>query len=146
MDIKVMDELMQQISELSLRVKKNMHASMQPSCHGLNVPKLLLLQTIHVKGTCKVSQLGDYMSLTSGAITTAINQLEKENYIERMRDKEDRRVVWVSITEKGEQTIHHIAKQKKELWKSMFTSLDENEVSTLLQILYKMNTKQEGEQ
>ena len=45
--------------------------------------------------------------MTVGTLTIAINHLVKKGYVERSRSEEDRRVVLVSLSEKGEKAYFH---------------------------------------
>ena len=52
---------------------------------------------------CMAVDVARQLSLSSGATTIVLNQLESENLIQRVRSEEDRRIVWLSLTEEGEQ-------------------------------------------
>ena len=53
----------------------------------------------------KVSELSNILNVTSPTITQQINALELNGYVERSIDKEDRRVIRIKLTEKGEAKI-----------------------------------------
>ena len=48
-----------------------------------------------------MSSIAKKLNITVGSLTTAVNNLVNKNYVERSRSKEDRRVVYVRLTEKG---------------------------------------------
>ena len=48
-----------------------------------------------------MSSTAKKLNITVGSLTTAVNNLVNKNYVERSRSKEDRRVVYVRLTEKG---------------------------------------------
>ena len=48
------------------------------------------------------------LSLSSGATTIVLNQLETEGLIQRVRSEEDRRIVWLSLTDEGAQLPRHL--------------------------------------
>jgi DNA-binding MarR family transcriptional regulator len=52
-------------------------------------------------GGVKVSELSSHMHVTSPSITQLVTNLEERGYVARTMDREDRRSVNVSITEKG---------------------------------------------
>ena len=54
-----------------------------------------------------MSTVAKTMSVTVGTLTIAINHLVKKGYVERTRSEEDRRVVLVSLSEKGEKALQH---------------------------------------
>ena len=47
------------------------------------------------------------LSVTTGTLTISMNSLVKKGYVQRIRSEEDRRVVLVSLTEKGKRAFAH---------------------------------------
>jgi len=62
----------------------------------LNVLELLLQHQ-----PMKPSDLLQYLSTTPAAITTLLDRMERGELITRTRDDNDRRIVWVNVTDKG---------------------------------------------
>ncbi|MFC4101035.1 MarR family winged helix-turn-helix transcriptional regulator [Paenibacillus xanthanilyticus] len=63
----------------------------------LNVLELLLQHQ-----PMKPSDLLAYLTTTPAAITTLLDRMERGGLVTRSRDDSDRRIVWVTVTEKGE--------------------------------------------
>ncbi|WP_148931362.1 MarR family winged helix-turn-helix transcriptional regulator [Paenibacillus methanolicus] len=63
----------------------------------LNVLELLLQHQ-----PMKPSDLLVYLATTPAAITTLLDRMERGGLVTRSRDDSDRRIVWVTVTEKGE--------------------------------------------
>lgn len=53
----------------------------------------------------KVSELSNILNVTSPTITQQITALEQNGYVQRTMDKDDRRVIRIKLTEKGEEKI-----------------------------------------
>jgi DNA-binding MarR family transcriptional regulator len=84
-------------TKLSRDWKNNLEHSLAPLTEGqLNVLDLLLQHQ-----PMKPSDLLQYLATTPAAITTLLDRMEKNGLIERTRDDNDRRIVWVSVSEKG---------------------------------------------
>ena len=49
-----------------------------------------------------VSELSNLLQITSAGVTHLLNPLEDQGCIERLRDPNDRRVVLISLTDKGQ--------------------------------------------
>ena len=66
------------------------------------------------KGNMKISDLSKKMQLSNSTVSGIIDRLEKNNIVERIRSKEDRRVVMVSLKEefKKEAKERHEAVEK----------------------------------
>jgi DNA-binding MarR family transcriptional regulator len=65
----------------------------------LNPTKSHILGMILREKRCMAVDVARQLSLSSGATTIVLNQLESENLIQRERSEEDRRIVWLSLTE-----------------------------------------------
>lgn len=66
---------------------------------------VLLLLRLKLYGHMKITEISEAFMLTPGAATNMCDRLEKLNYIERIRIKDDRRVVRVSLTRKGDEWV-----------------------------------------
>lgn len=77
----------------------NLEQSLAPLTEGqLNVLELLLDSE-----PMKPSDLIQHLSTTPAAITTLLDRMEKNGLIGRTRDVDDRRIVWISVTDKGKE-------------------------------------------
>ena len=74
---------------------------------------------------------GDY----GRTLTISINGLVKKGYVHRVRSDADRRVVLVSLTEKGEKAYHHHEKFHEDMIQSLLKDLSEEETKTLVSAL-----------
>ena len=55
-----------------------------------------------------MSTIAKKLNITVGSLTTSMNSLVKKKYTERIRSEEDRRVVYIRLTEKGIKAYHHL--------------------------------------
>jgi DNA-binding MarR family transcriptional regulator len=83
----------------------------------------------------KAGELARRAELTSGAMTSRLDALEKEGLVRRLRDAGDRRSVLVELTEKGrqkhEQTMG-IQAQKEALLAEALTDREKEQLNALL--------------
>jgi len=83
----------------------------------------------------KAGELARRADLTSGAMTSRLDALEKEGLVRRLRDPADRRSVLVELTEKGrrkhEQTMG-IQAQKEALLAEALTDREKEQLNALL--------------
>lgn len=64
---------------------------------GVNRTDLRCLSVVSQAGAMTPSALADATGLTRGAMTTALDRLERAGYLRRVRDQEDRRSVRVEL-------------------------------------------------
>ena len=60
-----------------------------------------IIAAVGEHGAKSMSAVAKIQKVTVGTLTIAVNSLVKKGYITRVRSEEDRRVVLVSLTEKG---------------------------------------------
>jgi len=68
---------------------------------GVTGPQLWALKTISKNESFPLGELSKKMYLHPSTITGLIDRLEKKGYVERDRDKKDRRIVKILLTPKG---------------------------------------------
>ena len=78
------------------------------------------------------------LEITVGTLTTAINRLIKKEYVERRRIEEDRRVVLIKLTEKGDEAFKSHADFHDDMIKSIMKELPKDEEEILITALKKM--------
>lgn len=101
-----------------------------------------LLKVVKMNSTEKegvtISSLSDHLEISKSAVSQMINLLEDEGYIERVFTKNDRRLVYVRLTDGGEK---YIAQRYQEFLESMteiFNRMGEKDTEELLRLLEKL--------
>src|SRR3954451_4721682 len=70
---------------------------------GLTMPQAMLLHHLAADGGRRSArELGRECDMLASTATGVIDRLERDGYVRRERDLDDRRVVWVQLTDKGE--------------------------------------------
>lgn len=76
--------------------------------YGLTVMQVQLLLVIHQNEEETIGNLSRVMTMKSGNTSVMCKNLEKQELINRFRDKDDERVVKVSLTNTGNEIIKEI--------------------------------------
>lgn len=102
---------------------------------GLTEPQFAVIECLGHLGPLKHGELSKKMLVSGGNITCVIDNLEKENLVERIQSKKDRRAIMVRLTPKGqrffkEKFIHH-AKFITTI-SSVLTMAEQNQLASLL--------------
>lgn len=64
-----------------------------------------IIEAIGLSGENTMSSVAKKLKITAGSLTTAVNALVRKAYVKRERSEEDRRVVYIALTEKGEKAF-----------------------------------------
>lgn len=91
-------------------------------------------------GTPKnMSSIAKQLSVTVGTLTISMNSLVKKGYVVRQRGSEDRRVVYISLSEKGRMAYEHHAAFHKKMIDATINRLDEEETKVLIKALSNLS-------
>jgi DNA-binding MarR family transcriptional regulator len=93
---KVFDELVYEIRRSQEATQRFDDAVAEAA--GLNRTDMRCLDVIGLEGPVTAGRLAEATGLTSGAMTTALDRLERAGYARRVRDTADRRRVLVEVT------------------------------------------------
>ena len=94
-----------------------------------------VIEAVGIKEPRNMTSVANTLGITVGTLTISINGLVKKGYVHRVRSDADRRVVLVSLTEKGEKAYHHHEKFHEDMIQSLLKDLSEEETKTLVSAL-----------
>lgn len=106
--------------------------------YKLTFTEYSVLQVLHQKGRQSVQQISKSVWLTSGSMTYVIDRLQEKGYLSRSDCKEDRRVVFVTITNVGKELMDLISPYLLEQISTLFQQTTEEEQQLLIHILHKI--------
>ena len=98
-----------------------------------------IIEAIGMNEPKNMSTIAREISVTVGTLTIAMNSLVKKGYVLRERGKEDRRVVYISLTERGRAAYVHHARFHKAMIDSISDELTSEEMELLIKTLTKLN-------
>lgn len=75
---------------------------------GLTPSQFGVLETLYHLGPLMVSQLADKHLKSRNNFTIVVDNLEKQGLVRRERSAEDRRAVWVHLTQVGQERIEQV--------------------------------------
>ncbi len=105
---------------------------------GLTEPQAGVIEALGRLGPLPLGEIGRNMLVTAGNIVGIIDRLEKIALVERTRETGDRRVVRITLTEKGQQAYGkavHIVVAEIEKITEKFSA---GELSQFLNFLFKL--------
>ena len=94
-----------------------------------------VIEAIGIGTPKNMSTVAKAMSVTVGTLTIAMNSLVKKGYVNRERSKFDRRVVLVSLSEKGKSAYEHHKHFHEKMIRAVLDGLDEGETEIFVKAL-----------
>jgi DNA-binding MarR family transcriptional regulator len=98
-----------------------------------------VIQAIGIGEPKNMSTIAKELSVTVGTLTIAMNSLVKKGYVNRERGVEDRRVVYISLSEKGYKAYEHHEHFHHEMIDEILKDLTPEETTELVKALTKLN-------
>lgn len=98
-----------------------------------------VIEAIGTADAKNMTSVAKFLGVTTGTLTIAINSLVKKSYVTRVRSEEDRRVVLVSLTEKGKLAHLHHCKFHEAMIEEILHNLNEEEKEVLLKAVGNLN-------
>lgn len=129
----------------SLAVRK-LAADLAKEEIGLTKPQFFILNLLSKREKCTVSELADEMFVKPSAITTMIDRLYKSGFVLRERDEEDRRVVYVQLSEKGKEMLEHARAERRKIIERYLKQLQPDELEQFVRIIEKIVETNEKEE
>ena len=125
-------EILHKMRSLQNSVKRVMSKS------GGDSSKNRIMRNILKQDGLTQSQLADKLEIRPQSLTRVLTELEIAGYIIRERKKDDRRVITLHITDKGEKYCSQIKAVFRERAADMFSILETGEKKVLYSLLEKV--------
>lgn len=97
-----------------------------------------VIEAIGTEAPKSMSSIARELSVTVGSLTTAMNRLYKKGYVDRAREESDRRVVNISLTQKGRDAYTHHAKFHEEMIDAIIRDQSPEELEVLVKSLTRL--------
>lgn len=117
--------------QVSLKMEnawKNIYAQTFPSSQSR------IMHLLHQNGPQKMSEIANAVHITAGAVTTASTILIEKGYITRLKNDQDRRVIQLALTDKGNERLANLQKEGRKMMEFVFKDLSDEELEKMNQI------------
>lgn len=101
---------------------------------GITGPQSFILEVLELKGPQRVSDLAEELGITLPAVTGLSDKLIAAGYAERERSQEDRRIVFLKITDKGSDAVESLREQRRRIMRKIYWGLSEEDIGHLIRI------------
>ena len=98
-----------------------------------------VIEAIGMDEAKNMTSVARSLDVTTGTLTIAVNSLVKKGYVDRVRSEEDRRVVLISLSEKGKRAYLHHREFHDRMIGAVVEELTEEEQQVLERALIKLN-------
>jgi DNA-binding MarR family transcriptional regulator len=98
------------------------------TAQNLTLSHIKVLKLLDLKKGFKMKEIAEKLSIAPGGATYIIDNLIKDNLVERYRIDEDRRIVYIRLTEDGHKKLDDLREAKRETWKNILENMPSEEL------------------
>lgn len=119
---------------LMKQIMGSLKRSMGKQFEDLNItgPQGMLVGTLMHMGEMKISDLSEKLGLSNSTVSGIVDRLEGQGLVERTRSVEDRRVVYVNVTEEFRKKAHTHFKSIQSRFESIMSKATSEEHDVIL--------------
>ena len=93
--------------------------------------QVALLRLLVTRARCTMQEIADHLAVTPPTATMMVKRLLTQGYVERLRDEDDWRQVWVKATERGQRAITVYDQARATSLQRRLDELDEQERASI---------------
>ena len=101
----------------------------------ISPPQFVILDFLSKEDESKMTDLAHFIGVTTAAVTGIVDRLVRDNYVVRVLDPKDRRIIKVRLTAKGTELVKRIKQQKRQMIIKIFSKISGTERQDYLRIL-----------
>ena len=98
-----------------------------------------IVEAIGLGEAKRSSEVAKLMSVTTGTLTRAVDGLVEHGYVVRTRSDKDKRVVYLTLTERGKAAYEHHKRFHENMVANVKANLSEEELAILIRALNHLN-------
>jgi MarR family 2-MHQ and catechol resistance regulon transcriptional repressor len=110
------------------------------SSYDMKTSEFTVLEALYHKGRQTVKEISNAVLINIGSITYVIDKLEAKGLLERINCKDDRRVIFIQITDQGTQLMDEVFPKHRQVIESIFADINAEEKAFLIDILKRVGT------
>ncbi|QKR00635.1 MarR family transcriptional regulator [Metallosphaera tengchongensis] len=136
-------EVLIRISRIYRAMKREFNRRLES--HGMTYVDFLILMSVKESPKSMVYLARDVL-MTQAGVTAAVDRLEERGFVRRERDRQDRRIINITITEEGVKATEEAIKIYEEMAEELLRDMSQEEKTKLidlLDVLYEKINKEE---
>ena len=132
------------LNEVLVRLFRNINtieenAIKQSKHQNMTTNDMHVIEAIGIGSPKNMTSVARSLMVTTGTLTISVNSLVKKGFVERTRSEEDRRVVLISLTEKGKEAFRSHQQFHDDMVEAVTAQLSMEEQEILQKALSRLN-------
>jgi len=128
------------VAFLTNQTAKKLADSFNDRLSRLGITRVQWIAIYYLEKYQEMSQkeLGQKMNIQASSVARLIDRMERDGYVQRVRNVSDRRVIHLSLTPKGEEFNKKLIPEGEKMSRIFSNNITEDEMTVFLQVLKKM--------
>lgn len=101
----------------------------------ITIPQFAILDYLSRQGELKMTDISKMLNVTTAAVTGIVDKLVKYGYVARKPGLEDRRIIKIKITAKGNSIVKKAIEHRRQVIVNMFSMVSQEDRDEYLRIL-----------
>jgi len=122
---RTIDEQIRRLEELGPILIRGFQliGSSTPFGSELSFSQYMILQTLLLKEAMRMNELASTLGVSKANVTGLVDRMIRSRLLERLRSDEDRRVVFVRLSPKGQRIAQRLLNAQRKDWKRIMEKL-----------------------
>lgn len=134
-------ELWRGFTQTFRAIRRFLDARLKPL--GIDYNEFKVLGELVAGGRTSMAKLAEKIMFTQAGVTYLVDRLEEQGYVVRVRSSEDRRVIFVEITDRGRRVFEEGVSIVREATRRVFEGLSAEELEALHKAFSKIQERAE---
>lgn len=117
------------------RLSRQITADIKECPTSVPLSQAYLLRLLDRRGRLSMSDLAASLGIKLSGGTALVDRAVEAGWVERQRDPDDRRVVWVEVSPGGERVLSELRRTRAQIFARYLTRLEPDEIETLATLL-----------
>jgi DNA-binding MarR family transcriptional regulator len=102
---------------------------------GISIPLMHTIEIIGIFGKMRMKELAEKIGVTTGTLTVTIDKLEKEGFVMRIPNPDDRRSLFIVLTETGMKMHKEHTREHEKLTKLCIKNFSKDQIEGFAELL-----------
>ncbi|KAF1086039.1 putative HTH-type transcriptional regulator YusO [Sporotomaculum syntrophicum] len=136
---KIIARYYDRLDELGQIFLRRLHQEIEGTLpNAITGNQFMMMKIISVRGRATVSSVADDLRVSLSAVTAQVDRLCKMGMVVRSRSEEDRRVVWLTLTNAGQDVVDICDAARQRVMQRYLGHLDEQDLLHMININEKI--------
>jgi len=137
---RTIEEQIKRLEELGIMLVRGMQLVGSSGVFGgdISFSQYLILQTLLEKEAMRMNELASILGVSKANVTGLVDRMVRTRVIERMRSDEDRRVVFVTLTQKGKRTVQRMLNVQRKEWQRIMETIPSRNLEVFMDSLEQL--------